>query len=333
MTECALILLAAFVLDLVLGDPRYPLHPVRLIGRAISSIENALRTRGCSGMLGGGLLAIGIFVLVVSCYLGLHVLLEQVHHCIALIFDIAMVYSCLALRDLLNHAKPIARSLHQNDLQEARKALQRIVGRNTETLDDFGVARAAIESVSENFIDGFFSPLCWYVIGGVCGFLFGFSSVPCAVSSILVYKVVNTLDSMVGYLKEPYQYFGRISARMDDLMNFISARLGIVVLFFAAAVCRLNALEGLRMTLRDRLKHASPNAGHSESFMAGALCLKLGGPANYPHGIIDRPWMGDGSLNATNKQILASCRIVLCAGWISVLVSVIGMMFLGQRFF
>ena len=321
VTECALIIIAAFMLDYVFGDPRYPFHPARLIGQAIFSIEKAFRSLRFSGILGGGLLVIIVLWLSLGAYWSLRFFFGLLCGSMAVGFDVFIVYSAIALRDMSNHARPIVRALDKEDIAGARKALQKIVGRDTATLDASGVARAAIESVSENFLDGFFSPLCWYVLGAGCALLLDQPCLVWAVSALLAYRVVNTLDSMIGYRNERYLYFGRVSARLDDIMNFVPARLVIPVLFLAAAACRLRAQHGLRTALRDRLKHASPNAGHAESFTAGALSVKLGGPVRYPHRIANRPWIGAGSPEATSAQVIASCRLVMCAGWISLVLS------------
>jgi len=233
-----------------------------------------------------------------------------------------MVYSCVALRDLMKHAKPIIEALDMTNLPAARKALQEIVGRDASVLDAHGVARAAVESVSEGFLDGVFSPMIWYVFGAAYAFLAHLSPLPWAVTAMLVYRATNTLDSMVGYQNERYLRFGRVSAKLDDVLNFIPARLAVPVLFVASAVCGLNSRAGWQTALRDRLKHESPNSAHTESFAAGALGLRLGGPLRYPDGNVEKPWLGDGSPDATAKDIRSVCRLVLCAGWISMLVCV-----------
>lgn len=330
MSECALLLLAAFVLDLLLGDPRYLLHPVRIIGHTISLMEKVLRSLRCSGILGGGLLAAAVLAIVVLSYWGLRHLLGLLHTRVAIVFDLFMVYSCIALRDLLKHAKPIAEALEKDDSPEARKAVQKIVGRDAAVLDAPGVARAAVESVSEGFLDGVFAPLCWYVFGAGCAFLAHLSPLPWAVTAVLVYRAANTLDSMVGFQNKRYLYFGRVSAKLDDVLNFIPARLALPVLFMASVVCGLNSRGGWKTALRDRLNHQSPNSAHTESFAAGALGIRLGGPLQYPDGKVEKPWMGDGSSDATGKDILSVCRLVLCAGWISMLVSVAVLLILGQ---
>ena len=155
MTEAIIVFSVAFVLDLILGDPEYPLHPARLIGKAVSTIEKLLRLSRLSGMLGGILLLMSVSGLSIVAYCGIRYFAESVHHWGVIIFDVFVVYSCIALRDLLNHVKPIVAALDENDLQTAQNAVQKIVGRDTTVLDANAVSRAAIESLSESFIDGF----------------------------------------------------------------------------------------------------------------------------------------------------------------------------------
>lgn len=330
MSECALILLTAFVLDALLGDPIYLLHPVRLMGHTIALIEKNLRAWHCSGICGGGLLAITVLGFTAAAYWGLRHCLACLHEWVAFSFDIFMVYSCIALRDLLNHAQPIVAALDRHDLSEARQTVQKVVGRDATVLDVHGVARAAVESMAEGFLDGFFAPLSWYVFGAGLALLSHQPPIPWAVTGILVYRAANTLDSMAGYQNEQYLYFGRTSAKLDDVLNFVPARLAILFLFLGSVLCGLNSRAGWKTALRDRLKHLSPNSAHTESFTAGALAIRLGGPSRYPHGIVEKPWLGTGSPDATSQDIRSAGRLVLCASWISILTSVIVLLILDQ---
>lgn len=325
----AAVLLAAFLLDQILGDPGYSLHPARLIGRIIGWTERLLRLTGLTGICGGIWLAVIVMGISVGAYWGLRQLLAALHDWVALLFDMFIVYSCIALRDLLSHAQPIAAALERDDLPEARQAVQKIVGRDAAALDAQGVARAAVESVAEGFLDGVFAPLSWFVFGAGCAFLLHGPPLPWAVTAVLAYRAANTLDSMVGYKNERYLYFGRAGARLDDGLNFVPARLAIPFLCLGSVVCGLQSRAGWRTTLRDRRKHPSPNSGHTESFTAGALGIRLGGPARYPHGTVEKPWLGTGTPDATSRDIRAACRLILCAGWISMLTFVIVLLVLG----
>jgi len=323
MLECIVVLVIAFSLDSFLGDPAYSLHPVRLIGFAATRLETLLRRLKLSGIMGGCFLAVIILGLFLSGYWGVRRVFSSILPWLGLTIDIYVVYSCVAFRDMLDHAKPIADALENNNLQTAQNAVKKIVGRDTKKLDAHGVARAAVESVAENFVDGLFSPLFWYVSSGILAYFAGFHTCLWAVSGILAYRVTNTLDSMVGYYNKRYTYFGRVAARLDDITNFIPARLAVMSLFIAAIICKLKAVKGLKVFWRDRLKHISPNSAHAESFAAGALGISLGGPTIYPHAIVEKPRIGEGSFEVSYEHIRLCCQLILWAGWISVLFSLL----------
>lgn len=329
MTACALILLGALVLDSIIGDPKYPLHPVRLIGKVITLVEKAFRSMRLTGIFGGTVFAGVILAIALGSCIVIRRLIGLAHSDMVILFDGYCVYSFVAMKDLMFHAKPVAAALEERDLESARSSLQKMVGRDVSQLDEHGVIRAAVESVSENFPDAILAPLFWYMIGAVTAFSAGYEPLPSAVGFMLVYKAVNTLDSMVGYRNERYLQFGRASARLDDLLNFIPSRLSVLFLLLAAPICKLSARKGWQTALRDRLQHASPNSGHAESFAAGALELRLGGPAVYPHGIVDKPWLGQDIEEPASRHILSVCRLVLCAGWIFVFLSTTIMLVMG----
>ena len=318
-----LVLATAYGADSLLGDNAYPLHPVRLIGRTIALLERGLRALGLSGLAGGALLAAATVAAVLGVYTQLRWLCGVWHPAAAFALDAFVVYSCLALKDMARHALPVAAALEAGDLPAARAAVQGIVGRDAAVLDAAGVARAAVESVAESFVDGFYAPVCWFTAGAVLAGVVGAQTVPWAVGAALVYRVVNTLDSMVGYRDARYLFFGRVSARTDDALNFVPARLSLPLLAAAAAVCRLDFRAGWRVALRDRLKHESPNSAHAESFAAGALGLRLGGPTQYADGPVDKPWIGDGSAAARPVHIRDVCRLVRWGGALSVAACVV----------
>jgi len=269
------------------------------------------------------LLACAMLLLVIGVYVELHRLCALAHPYAAVAFDVFVVYACLALKDMARHALPVAAALEADDLPSARAAVQRIVGRDAAVLDAPGVARAAVESVAESFVDGFFAPVCWFVAGALLAGVAGADALPWAVGAALAYRTINTLDSMVGYRDARYLLFGRVSARLDDALNFVPARLSLPILFLAAGMCRLDARAGWRSARRDRLKHESPNAAHAESFAAGALGLRLGGPLQYPDGPLDKPWIGDGTPAARPPHIRDGCRLVQWAGALSVAAGVL----------
>lgn len=268
-----------FVLDLLLGDPAWMPHPVVLMGWCITKLETFLRKNCSNELLAGAVLAA---VLPLGT-LGLSALALHLCGliCPALRFGLEFVWcwQCLAMKGLKDESTNVYRKLTSSTLEEARKAVSRIVGRDTETLTGEGVVKAAVETVAENFSDGVAAPLCYMLLGGA----------PLA----LCYKAVNTMDSMVGYKNERYLYFGRAAARLDDLANYIPSRLSALLLILAAAVGGQDWKNAWKIWRRDRRNHPSPNSAQTESAMAGALGVRLGGPAFYFGELHDKPTIGD----------------------------------------
>jgi len=321
MIHATAILIAALVLDLILGDPPFPFHPVRLTGSTISGLERLFLRLGWSGLVGGALLAASTITVFLGLYLALRSFLGRLHPFLASVLDLYLAYSFLALKDLLNHATPVAQALAMSDLPQARTALQKIVGRDTSNLDREGVVRGAVESVAENFVDGVLSPMFWYTFVAVLSHVFGCPAPAAAgILAMLSFKVISTLDSMVGYRSNHYLLFGRPAARLDDLANFLPARLSLIILYIGAVFSGESGREGWKIALRDRRKHPSPNAGHPESFVAGALGIKLGGPSAYQEGVVEKPWLGSGDGQADPSHIRRCCRLVYRSSWVSVFI-------------
>ncbi len=310
MTELAVLTMAAFFMDLILGDPAYRLHPIRLIGRWINTLEGLLRRAGLDGKAGGCILAAAVTGTSVGGFLLVSSLIERTHHWAAFLFHLYMIYSCLALGDLFRHTRPILMSLESEDIKGARSALSKVVGRDVDELDRWGIGRAAVETLAENFVDGFLSPLFWLLLGGTVAWATGLPIPLTAVCAILIFKSVSTLDSMVGYRDPRYHRFGWAGARSDDAMNFLPARLSIPLLFLGAAISGLQAISGVRIALRDRLEHDSPNAGHAESFAAGALGVRLGGPTSYSGIEIYKPYLGNGQTTVDASHIVATITLL-----------------------
>jgi adenosylcobinamide-phosphate synthase len=320
MTELSATIFIAFFLDLLIGDPPYRGHPARVIGQSIHCFEGLMRRSGWDGRGGGILLVLMTGASTLVSYLVLDSVFFRLHPWLHFLFNLYLTYSLLALGDLLNHIKPVIASLEMGDLDRARKALSMMVGRDVQVLHEAGVGRAAVETLAENFVDGFLSPVFWFLAGGAISLFFGGSGITFSVSLMLLFKVASTLDSMVGYTDTSYVHFGWAGARLDDLMNFLPARLSIIFLFLGAGITRVHAMEGLRVALRDRLKHDSPNAAHAESFVAGALGIRLGGPTLYPEGMKTKPWLGDGTeevgkghIHRTMALLRGSALIVVLA--------------------
>lgn len=288
----AIILISGFLFDLILGDPNYRYHPVRIIGRLIELLHKFFKSRALNMRFSGVLLALVTILISVSAYSIIIMLFDMVHPTLAILMNIYFVYSLIALKDLFNHCRPVTEALKNNDLIKARESVAMIVGRDVNSLDEKGVIRAAIETLAENFVDGFLSPVFWYCIGCIIGVLIDIDPIFSGVVLLIIYKVASTLDSMVGHKTEELIEIGWAGARLDDLMNFLPARLSLILLFFGTLFSALHPSSGLKTSLRDRLKHDSPNSAHSESFVAGAISSRLGGPVRYPEGLKEKPWLG-----------------------------------------
>jgi len=218
-----------------------------------------------------------------------------------------LFYTCLAARCLADEANRIYRSLEQGDLPEARKWLGMIVGRDTEGLSEPEVTRGVVETVSENTVDGVLAPLFYMLIG-----------VPWGLSLELgmLYKAVNTLDSMVGYLHPRYKDIGFASAKLDDLLNFLPARLGSVLMIISGFFLKLDVKNGWAIFVRDRLNHKSPNSGHPEAAIAGLLGVKLGGANRYFGEVVEKPTIGDEKVVLNRSHIKASIRVMYLSEWL-----------------
>ncbi len=290
-----LMLFMAMALDAALGEmgPLFRLlpHPVVLIGRIIGGLDKRLnkpersekdrRARGI--LLAGGMSILALTVGGIISFLA-----RTLPH--FWLVEVFVAATLLAQRSLFEHVHNVAKALGDNGLEAGRYAVSRIVGRDPQSLDEYGVARAAIESLAENFADGVVAPVFWYVILGLPG--------------LLLYKTVNTLDSMVGYRNDKYRAFGMASARLDDGLNLIPARLAALMLALAAPFVPQGKPIGALVTMvTDSRHHRSPNSGWPEAAAAGGLGLALGGPRKYPGLTVDEKWIGAGRARATVADI------------------------------
>ena len=276
----AWLLAAAVILDLTLGDPVYRWHPVRLIGGTLRATERVLRRIGADGYTGGILL----FVILAIVWAGGISLLAAgagvVRASMGQAMHLFMLYSLLALGDLLRHVRRIGRAVDGGDIDAARIAVSRLVGRDTAPMDGAACRRAAVESLSENLTDGYTSPLFWYVLAGLPG--------------LVLFKVVSTMDSMVGYKTAEYRRFGWCGARLDDVMNFVPARFTwLLISAVAAAVPGCSASQALRIGLAQHAILPGPNSGWSEAAAAGALRRRLVGPIWMKGAIVTDTWIGN----------------------------------------
>ncbi len=312
MNDSLIALLIAFVLDLYLGDPVYPFHPVRLIGHLIQKLEWLLEKLRLFHKIGGVLLLVCTQLAVIGIYLLLNRLIADY----SLLLATFIIYSTISIQDLVMHGKAVMIALEADNLEQARNAVQMMIGRDSKTLDIHGVARAAVESLAENFVDSFLAPLFWLTIGVIISDKAGIYPLMGGCVFILIYRVSNTLDSMAGYKNERYNKFGWASAKLDDVLNYIPARLGIPVIALSAFFCRLDGNKAFIIGWKDRLKHSSPNAGHAEAAVAGALHVRLNGPGIYPHGKVDKPWLGEGTELVTARHLKQASYLVLTAAFI-----------------
>jgi adenosylcobinamide-phosphate synthase len=298
------VLAAALLLDALIGDPRWlwarvP-HPVALLGRLINRLEGRLNQRdGETRRLRGVVLL--VVVTAIAAAIGWLI----VWLCDLVPFGWLIEAFCagvlIAQRDLYLHVRRVAQGLRDGGLAGGRAAVAHIVGRDPQALDEAGVARAAVESLAENFADGVVAPVFWFLIAGLPG--------------LAAYKAVNTLDSMVGHKDEAHRDFGFASARFDDLVNWIPARLaGLIAVFGACFMTGTQPGEGWRAMRRDAPRHNSPNAGWPEAAFAGSLGIAIAGPRRYGHEFVDGAWMGEaGRRDVTAEDIERALRLYINA--------------------
>lgn len=298
-----------FFLDLLLGDPTWLLHPVVLMGKAIVGLERVFRRifpATPAGLhLGGTLLAVllpvGTLAITWSIVLGA----SYLHPALGFGVQALWCWQALAVKGLAQESRRVYTALTTDSLSAARKAVSRIVGRDTEALTSEGVTRAAVETVAENFADGVLAPLFYMTIGGA----------PLA----LAYKAVNTMDSMIGYKNERYLQFGRAAAKLDDGANYLPARLAALLWIAAASLVGQDAKGAFRIWRRDRRNHPSPNSAQTESACAGALGIQLAGPAWYFGTLHEKPTIGDGCRPVEPEDILRANRALYAASILALL--------------
>ncbi len=292
-----------FILDLIFGDPQGFPHVIRAAGALIGFAERELRKRLPATPRGERLGGVLLVCFVLAVCVGVPALALRALYGLSVPLGLAaesfLCYQLLAARALRDESLKVYKSLKAGDLPGARRWVSMIVGRDTQNLDEAGVARAAVETVAENTSDGSVAPLFYMALGGALGGCF------C--------KAVNTMDSMVGYKNERYLNFGRCAARLDDAVNFLPARLAGWLMVAAAWLTGLDGRGALRIFLRDRLNHASPNSGHTEAAAAGALGLKLAGPASYGGVLHHKPAIGDALRPIEPEDILRAHRLLYAA--------------------
>lgn len=300
MIPASLAAMAAFFLDTVLGDPQSRWHPVAVLGRFISFLERLLYPAdgGNQRKFAMGAL-LTLLVLCISYAAAEGLLLAARALPVAWgtdLVSVVLLYFCISPRMLAKAGQEIYALLVKGDLAAARERVGYIVGRDTDRLDEADAARAAIETVAENTVDGVIAPLFFFAFGGA----------PLAV----LYRAANTMDSMLGYKNERYLYFGRMAARVDDVLNYVPARLTGVLFVMAAFLLGYDGRNALNMLVRDAAGHPSPNGGYAEAPVAGALHIRLGG-VNYYFGERHfRAYMGDAHMDISAKHILGAIRLM-----------------------
>ncbi len=319
MTHAIIVLICAFVIDLIFGDPSYKLHPVRIIGNTISLIEEILFKLRLNGIFGGVILTLVMLTLVPTFYACLsNIISIYLSHYVEIIFGIYILYSSIALKDLLKHAENIYISLFIST-EKAQQHVQMIVGRDARLLDDNGIIKATIESVAESYVDGILSPFFWMTIGSFAGLILGISPFISGISAALIQRTVNTIDSMIGYKNEKYILFGKFGARLDDVFNFIPARLSTLIIVAGAFFMHYDYKRAWKVGLRDRLNHKSPNSAHPEAAVAGALGIRLGGPTVYKYGRVEKPYIGDDLNRISPDAIKKAEKLITTASWIGLI--------------
>jgi adenosylcobinamide-phosphate synthase len=298
---------AAFALDMLLGDPRWFPHPVRWMGKAIAMAEPWFRRLPMNRVLAGGLFTAALVAGTWAATALLLAAFRETGPALATAFEIGMVYFCLSARSLNDAAMEIFELLKQDRADEARSRVSLIVGRDVDRYQAKDIARASVETVAENFVDGVLSPLFFAALGGI----------PLA----MAFKMVSTLDSMVGYKNERYIDFGKISARLDDIFNFIPARVSVPLIALAAQILSRTGGRALKTAWSEGRNHSSPNAGRPEAAFAGALTVKLNGPNTYGGILVKKPYIGVRYGAVKIEDIPRACDLMMLSSLLSLLFS------------
>lgn len=302
-----------FCLDIILADPAWMPHPVVWMGRFITFAEKLLRKvfpKTPKGERAAGVFLVLTLLSVTGVIaFGAIALANFVSPYLSFALQVLWCWQVLAMKGLKQEAIAVYQKLAENDLPAARTAVARIVGRDTQSLSEEGVTKAAVETVAENFSDGVLAPLFYLFLGGA----------PLA----LLYKAINTMDSMVGYKNERYHFFGWAAAKLDDIANFIPSRIAALLWIIASGLAGQNAKNAWRIWRRDRRNHASPNSAQTESACAGALGVRLAGPASYFGQLVEKPYIGDALRPIEPKDIERACKVLYLASSLALLLGVL----------
>lgn len=315
-----------FLLDLLLGDPYWIPHPIRLIGSLISGLENKLLNKNIQNKnkqlnskneLKNGVVLVILVLTITFCITAMLIIgAYSINQYVGIFIETIMTYQILATKCLKVESMKVYYCLQSEGLEEARRTVSMIVGRDTLVLDEEGVAKAAIETVAENTSDGVIAPMLYTALGGpILGFL---------------YKAVNTMDSMVGYKNDKYIYFGRAAAKLDDAVNYIPARISAYLMIFAAFIGGkvFNGRQAYEIYKRDNRNHVSPNSAQTESVCAGALSIQLAGDASYFGKIVKKPFIGDALKSVEYEDIKRVNKLMYLTAWICELICLVIMAFI-----
>ena len=304
-----LALVLGFILDLIIGDPHGLYHPIRLVGNLIGLLEKHMNKKSDSPdrqMVMGWLMALIVITLSSGIPLLLLLLAYRIHPVCGLVLETIMCWQLLATKSLKDESMKVYRKLKKHDLQGSRHAVSMIVGRDTEVLDETGVTKAAVETVAENTSDGVIAPMFYMAIGGA---FLGW-----------MYKSINTMDSMVAYKNDRYLYFGRIPAYLDDIANYIPARLAGLLMVLASFLVRLDGTHAFAIFKRDRYNHASPNSAQTEAVMAGALNVQLAGDAWYFGELHKKKTIGDDIRPVEEEDIVRANKLLYGTAVVSLVI-------------
>jgi adenosylcobinamide-phosphate synthase len=291
------ILPTAFLLDFLLGDPIHFPHPVRWMGKTITALEPKFRKLPVGLTMSGTIFSISlIFIAWCSTFL-IVAAAQSIHPLAGTGIQTLIIYYSISIRSLSDSAMAVYRPLKNGQLQQAKNKLAMIVGRDVEKLNESQIARAAVETVGENLVDGVVSPLFFAAIGGA----------PMA----MAYKMINTLDSMVGYKNAKYKRFGKPSAKIDDIANFLPSRVSIVIIAIAAQILNGKGTRSFKIAVIEGANHTSPNAGYPEAGFAGTLRVRLGGPNTYSGCLFSKPFIGASFAEADPDHIKKACDLMM----------------------
>lgn len=303
-------ILIGYVLDLIIGDPNNPYHPIRYIGKLASNMERLFRKIFKKNLkLAGFFTWFFIVFITFIVALGIVRISDRINPILGTLVSGILIYFCISAKGLKVEGLKVIKILKEGDIVKAREQLSYIVGRDTKNLDEEAIIRAVIETVAENMSDGIIAPLFFAGIGGA----------PLA----FLYKAVNTCDSMFGYKNDKYRDFGFFSAKLDDLFNYIPARLTAYLIILSSFILRLNYKESFKIYIRDRYNHSSPNSAHPEAAVSGALGIKLGG-ANYYFGkLVEKPTIGEAKKNIEIEDLYKTNKILGLVSFLGMVVALI----------